>query len=142
MKREGVSDVRSAIGYVRGGDEAALARDERVLRDYAAANGLVVGVVFADGGLMSDRGEGFRAMVRCLAGVGTEAPHILVRNRPALYRRTRDVVTVENLNTSVHFVDEGIVIGPHSTASEKWVEWMLVALGEYEARASAHGREG
>jgi site-specific DNA recombinase len=100
----------------------------RPLRDYAAANRIVIVREFVD--VETSKASG-RAGFSELVGFLKKHPScrtILVEKTDRLYRNLKDWSTLDELGVTIHFVKENVIIGPESRSSEQFVHGIKVLM--------------
>jgi len=98
------------------------------LRDYAAANRIVIVREFVD--VETSKASG-RAGFSELVGFLKKHPScrtILVEKTDRLYRNLKDWSTLDELGVTIHFVKENVIIGPESRSSEQFVHGIKVLM--------------
>jgi DNA invertase Pin-like site-specific DNA recombinase len=102
---------------------------QRLLREYAAANGISIAAEFTDIETARRSGrEGFGQMLTFLKTNVRTCRTILVEKTDRLYRNIRDYATVDELGLTVHFVKENVIIGPDSRSAEQFMHGIKVLM--------------
>ncbi|MGD1094607.1 MAG: recombinase family protein [Bryobacteraceae bacterium] len=92
---------------------------ERSLRDYALQHGMVIVEEFVDVETAKRSGRtAFTAMLEYLKKHRATCQTILVEKTDRLYRNLKDWTTLDDLDTTIHLVKEGRIIGPDSRSSD------------------------
>ncbi len=115
----------------------------KLLREYAATQGLTVKVEYVDVETAKQTGRSaFGEMVAYLK----EHPDIrvmLVEKTDRLYRNLKDWVTVDELEVEIHFPKEGVVLSRDSRSSEKFMHGIKVLMAKnYIDNLSEEARKG
>ena len=115
----------------------------KLLRAYAATNGLAVAREFVDVETAKQTGRtAFGEMVAHLK----EYPSVrtlLVEKTDRLYRNLKDWVTLDELDLEIHLVKEGAVLSRHSRSSEKFMHGIKVLMAKnYIDNLSEEARKG
>lgn len=102
---------------------------QRLLREYAASNGITVAQEFQDVETARRSGrEGFGQMLAYLKTHPRTCRTILVEKTDRLYRNIKDYATVDELGLTIHFVKENAVIGPDSRSAEQFLHGIKVLM--------------
>jgi site-specific DNA recombinase len=115
----------------------------KLLRDYAAAQGLAVEQEYVDVETAKQTGRvSFGEMIAHLRAY--PAIHVLlVEKTDRLYRNLKDWVTVDELDVEIHFVKEGVVLSRDSRSSEKFMHGIKVLMAKnYIDNLSEEARKG
>lgn len=100
---------------------------ERLLHEYAAAKGISIAQEFVDVETAKATGRtGFNRMLDYVKKHGVR--NILVEKTDRLYRNIKDWATLDELGINIHFVKEGVVIGPDSRSSDQLVHGIKVLM--------------
>lgn len=92
----------------------------KLLRDYASRNGFHIEREFVDVETAKTTGrKSFGEMVQFLKRSRRSARTVLVEKTDRLYRNFRDAVTLEDLETEIHFVKENQVLSKNSRSQDK-----------------------
>src|SRR5262249_55504042 len=95
---------------------------QRLLRDYAAANGIVIVQEFVDVETARKSGrEGFGQMLDYLKKHERTCTTILVEKTDRMYRNIKDYATVDELGLTIHFVKENVIISPESRSADQFM---------------------
>ncbi len=101
----------------------------RLLRDYAASNGLVIVEEFTDVETAKVSGRTkFGQMLAYLQKHPGACHTILVEKTDRLYRNLTDYATLDELGVTIHLVKENQIIGPDSKSSEQFVHGIKVLV--------------
>ena len=116
---------------------------QRLLREYAAKNDLVIAEEFVDVETAKQAGRtNFTKMLAFLA----EMPSInsvLVEKTDRLYRNFRDYVTIDDLDLEIHLVKEGEVLNRESRSHQKFIHGIKVLMAKnYIDNLSEETRKG
>ena len=143
MARDDNYRVFEAVLYTRvSSDEQekegfSIPAQQKLLRGYAADNSIRVVREFTDVETAKVTGRtGFNEMLAFLRQQDrvrnreTRCCTILVEKTDRLYRNLRDYVTLDELDVSVHFVKEGVVLSPDSHSSEKFMHGIKVLMAK------------
>jgi site-specific DNA recombinase len=124
-------------------DGFSIPAQERLLRDYAAANGIEIVREFTDVETAKRAGRtGFGEMLTYL-GASKDVRILLVEKTDRLYRNFRDWVTIDEFDLDLHFVKEGVVLTPNARSSEKFVHGIKVLMAKnYVDNLSEETRKG
>jgi site-specific DNA recombinase len=102
---------------------------QRLLREYALQNGLIVAEEFVDVETAKQPGRtAFTAMLEYLKRHRAACRRILVEKTDRLYRNLKDWTTLDDLGATIHLVKEGRVIGPDSHSSDHLVHGINVLM--------------
>jgi len=114
----------------------------KLLREYAANNGLLVAEEFIDVETAKHVGRtNFMEMVRYVAK--RQGTAILVEKTDRLYRNMKDYVTLDDLGADIHFVKEGTLLTRDSRSSEKFMHGIKVLMAKnYIDNLSEEARKG
>jgi site-specific DNA recombinase len=115
----------------------------KLLKEYAAANGLAVAQEYVDVETAKQTGRAaFEEMIAHLKAQPTIRV-LLVEKTDRLYRNLKDWVTVDDLEVEVHFVKEGVVLSRSSRSSEKFMHGIKVLMAKnYIDNLSEEARKG
>src|SRR5215204_6843020 len=115
----------------------------KLLKEYAAANGLTVVQEYVDVETAKQTG---RAAFGEMVGFLKAHPSIrvmLVEKTDRLYRNLKDWVTVDELEVEMHFPKEGVVLSRESRSSEKFMHGIKVLMAKnYIDNLSEEARKG
>src|SRR5215204_3183238 len=115
----------------------------KLLKEYAAANGLTVVQEYVDVETAKQTG---RAAFGEMVGFLKAHPSIrvmLVEKTDRLYRNLKDWVTVDELDVEMHFPKEGVVLSRDSRSSEKFMHGIKVLMAKnYIDNLSEEARKG
>lgn len=102
-----------------------------LLRDYAAKQGLLVIEEFleSESGARTGR-KSFGKMLETVKEIGGGCA-IVCEKTDRLYRNFSDMVKVDDLRVELHFVKEGIVVGPDSRSNDKFIHSIKVCLAKH-----------
>lgn len=136
MSHAGTDRGKPAFIYARV--STAEQRDEgysldaqlQLLRDYASKCGFLVKGEFVEAESGSKAGRSaFGEMFEALRGeVGAV---VICEKTDRLYRNFADMVRLDELGTELHFVKEGVVIGPESRANDRFMHSIKVCLAKH-----------
>lgn len=102
---------------------------QRLLREYALQNGLIVAEEFVDVETAKQSGRtAFTKMLEYLNKYRARCRTILVEKTDRLYRNLKDWTTLDDLAATIHLVKEGRVIGPASHSSDHLVHGINVLM--------------
>ena len=102
----------------------------RLLREYADKNEFDVIQEFLEVETAKQAGRPvFREMLG-LINSNTNCKTILVEKTDRLYRNIKDWVTIDDLAIDIHFVKEGMVIGPAAKSSDKFFHGIRVLMAK------------
>lgn len=140
---------RKALGYVRVSSKEqreegySLPAQRKLLEDYAEKQGFAVVEWFEEAETAKQAGRGeFGRMLKLLRS-RSDVVHILVEKTDRLYRNFADLVKVDELERTLHFVKEGQVLGPESKSSEKFMHNIKVVMAKnYIDNLSEETRKG
>ncbi|WP_243856990.1 recombinase family protein [Mediterraneibacter gnavus] len=131
-----VMGVRYAFGYVRVStdkqDELSPASQEKLLREYAAKNNIIILKIFYEIGV-SGRNAGKRPEFQKMIGLAKSPEHpvdlILVWKFSRFARNQEESIVYKSLlrrqsNVDVISVSEPLIDGPFGTLIERIIEWM------------------
>jgi site-specific DNA recombinase len=107
----------------------SLDAQQRLLRAYASELGIFIEKEFVD--VETARASGrtqFGEMLNHLRRRRTAAPIILVEKTDRLYRNITDWGKLVELGATIHFVKEGVIIGPGSKSADQLVHGIKVVL--------------
>src|SRR5215204_2747657 len=115
----------------------------KLLKEYAAANGLTVVQEYVDVETAKQTGRAaFGEMVGFLKAHPTIRV-MLVEKTDRLYRNLKDWVTVDELDVEMHFPKEGVVLSRESRSSEKFMHGIKVLMAKnYIDNLSEETRKG
>ena len=115
----------------------------KLLREYAAAQGLAVAEEYVDIETAKRTGRGrFGQMVDDLRA-RPDTRIVLVEKTDRLYRNLKDWVTLDELDVEVHLVKEGVVLSRESRSSEKFMHGIKVLMAKnYIDNLSEETRKG
>ena len=115
----------------------------KLLREYAAAQGLVVAGEYVDVETAKQTGRiAFGEMVTYLKA-HPSVRVMLVEKTDRLYRNLKDWVTVDELDVEIHFPKEGVVLTRNSRSSEKFMHGIKVLMAKnYIDNLSKEARKG
>jgi site-specific DNA recombinase len=100
----------------------------KLLRDYAARNGLTIQEEFIDVETAKVAGrKQFDRMVQFL-GRNRNCRTVLVEKTDRLYRNLRDAVTLEDFDVELHLVKEGQIISKDARSQAKLIHGMQLVL--------------
>src|ERR1700737_3679252 len=115
----------------------------KLLKEYAAANGLAVAQQYWDVETAQQTG---RAAFGEMVGYLKSHPSVrvmLVEKTDRLYRNLKDWVTVDELDVEMHFPKEGVVLSRESRSSEKFMHGIKVLMAKnYIDNLSEEARKG
>src|SRR5215813_7398502 len=148
-KTSPVDPVRKAVVYARissKGQEKegfSIPAQLKLLKDYAAANDLVVVQEYVDVETAKQTGRAaFGEMIAYLKA-HPSVRVMLVEKTDRLYRNLKDWVTVDELNVEMHFPKEGVVLSRESRSSEKFMHGIKVLMAKnYIDNLSEEARKG
>jgi site-specific DNA recombinase len=115
----------------------------KLLRDYAAAQGLTVAQEYID--VETAKQTGRASFGEMIARLRAEPAIrvLLVEKTDRLYRNLKDWVTVEELAVEIHLVKEGVVLSRESRSSEKFMHGIKVLMAKnYIDNLSEEARKG
>src|SRR6202048_1255533 len=114
----------------------------KLLKEYAAANGLAVAQEYVDVETAKQTGRAaFGEMVAYLRA--HPAVRVLAEKTDRLYRNLKDWVTVDELDVEIHFPKEGVVLSRESRSSEKFMHGIKVLMAKtYVDHLSEETRKG
>jgi site-specific DNA recombinase len=102
---------------------------QRLLREYAAANSITIAAEFTDIETARRSGrEGFGQMLAFLKAHARTCRTILVEKTDRLYRNIKDYATVDELGLTIHFVKENVIISPESRSAEQFMHGIKVLM--------------
>lgn len=134
MTRSGTS--REAVLYARVSSKDqeregfSIPAQLKLLRHYAEGQGLAIVQEFVDVETAKAAGRtGFGAMLAILTAHPSCAT-ILVEKTDRLYRNIRDWITVDDLDLTVHFVKENVIVSKASRSSEKFIHGIKVQMAK------------
>ena len=141
--------LRTAVLYARVSSKEqerggfSIPAQLRLLRTYAAANGITVSREFLDVETAKDVGRiGFNEMIKLLSRT-PERRVLLVEKTDRLYRNIRDWVTLDEIQLEIHFVKENLILSANSRSSEKFIHGMKVLMAKnYIDNLSEETRKG
>jgi DNA invertase Pin-like site-specific DNA recombinase len=115
----------------------------KLLKEYAAANGLAVAQEYVDVETAKQTGRAaFGEMVAYLKS-HPSVRVMLVEKTDRLYRNLKDWVTVDELDVEMHFPKEGVVLSRESRSSEKFMHGIKVLMAKnYIDNLSEEARKG
>lgn len=108
----------------------SLAAQEKLLREYAAQNGLRIAREFQDVETAKRAGRSAFSDMLVYLRRHKSCRVILVEKTDRLYRNIKDWVTLDDLDVEVHFVKEGIVLSDQSRSSEKFIHGIKVLMAK------------
>jgi len=116
---------------------------QKLLREYAAKNGLTIAKEFVDVETAKVAGRrGFNEMLAYLRN-SPDCKAILVEKTDRLYRNIKDWVTVDELEVVVHFVKENFVLSEDSRSTEKFLHGIKVLMAKnYSDNLSEEVKKG
>ncbi len=102
----------------------------KLLKEYAAANGLMVAEEYID--VETAKQTGRAAFGEMVAYLKAHPPVqvILVEKTDRLYRNLKDWVTIDELEVEIHFPKEGVVLSRESRSSEKFMHGIKVLMAK------------
>jgi site-specific DNA recombinase len=101
----------------------------RPLQEYAVRNGFLIVQEFIDVESSKTGGRtGFTEMVGYLKKHQTTCRTILVEKTDRLYRNIKDWAVLDEIGVTIHFVKEGLIIGPDSRSNEQFVHGIKVLM--------------
>ena len=102
---------------------------QRLLREYAASNGITVAQEFMDVETARRSGrEGFGQMLMFLKKHERTCRTILVEKTDRLFRNIKDYATVDELGLTIHFVKENVIISPDSRSADQFMHGIKVLM--------------
>jgi site-specific DNA recombinase len=102
---------------------------QRLLREYASANNLLIAQEFVDVETAKATGRtGFSQMLAFLKKHERTVRNILVEKTDRLYRNIKDWATLDEYGLNLHFVKEGVIIGPASRSSDQFIHGIKVLM--------------
>jgi site-specific DNA recombinase len=115
----------------------------KLLRDYAAAEGLAIAREYVDVETAKQTGRtSFGEMIARLRA-HSKIRVLLVEKTDRLYRNLKDWVTVDELDVEIHLVKEGAVLSRDSRSSEKFMHGIKVLMAKnYIDNLSEEARKG
>lgn len=115
----------------------------KLLNDYAIKNSYKVVKEFIDVETAKRAGrENFNLMIEALKK-NSEIKAILCAKTDRLYRNFKDYVTVDELDTEIHFVKEGEILSKNSRSHEKFIHGIKVLMAKnYIDNLSEETRKG
>src|SRR5215813_10198740 len=121
----------------------SIAAQLKLLKEYAAANDLVVVQEYVDVETAKQTGRtAFGEMIAHLKA-RPSIRVLLVEKTDRLYRNLKDWVTVDDLEVEIHFVKEGVVLSRGSRSSEKFMHGIKVLMAKnYIDNLSEEARKG
>lgn len=100
---------------------------QRLLREYAATNGIIIAQEFVDVETAKRSGrEGFGHMLTFLKKHSGTA--ILVEKTDRLYRNIKDWATLDEYGVTIHFVKENVIISPDAKSAEMFMHGIRVLM--------------
>jgi site-specific DNA recombinase len=125
-------------------DGYSIPAQQRLLRDYAFQNGLIVAEEFVDVETAKQSGRtAFTAMLEYLKKHRAVCQGILVEKTDRLYRNLKDWTTLDDLGTTIHLVKESRLIGPDSHSSDHLVHGISVLMARnYILNLGEEARKG
>jgi site-specific DNA recombinase len=144
-----VPATRQAVIYARVSSKEqekegfSIPAQQKLLRTYAAAEGLRVAEEFVDIETARQTGRtAFGEMVAYLRAQPTVRT-LLVEKTDRLYRNLKDWVTLDDLDVEIHFPKEGVVLSRDSRSSEKFMHGIKVLMAKnYIDNLSEEARKG
>jgi site-specific DNA recombinase len=134
LNRTASNPQTEAVSYARVSSKDqeregfSIPAQRRLLNEYAIDRGLVVVREFKEAETAKEAGRGaFSAMIAFLKATPA-CRVILVEKTDRLYRNFRDLLAVEELGVTVHFVKENTVLSAESRSSEKLMHNIKVAI--------------
>jgi len=133
-RQNGVAAQGPAVAYIRVSSKEqaegfSLDAQQKLLREYAAVNGLTISREFTD--VETAKQAGRAAFNEMLAFLKRSACRvILVEKTDRLYRNIKDWVTLEELDLEVHLVKEGGILTRDSKSHEKLVHGFKVLMAK------------
>jgi site-specific DNA recombinase len=129
----GSSAMKNAIIYARVSSREqeregySIPAQKKLLRNYAAANGLNVVREFVD--IETAKATGRKAFAEMLDFMKKQGCRIILAEKTdRLYRNFRDCVTLEDLDAEIHLVKEGQIIAKDSKSQTKLIHGFHVLL--------------
>jgi site-specific DNA recombinase len=102
---------------------------QRLLREYAEANGMVIAEEFLDVETARRTGrDGFGQMLAYLKKHEKSCQTILVEKTDRLYRNLKDWSTLDELGMTIHFVKENVVISPDAKSADQFLHGIKVLM--------------
>jgi site-specific DNA recombinase len=149
MKRPAAELGRMAVTYCRVSSKEqekegfSIPAQEKLLRAYAAENGLAIQREFVDVETAKKTGRtNFDEMIRFFKK-NSRCRVLLVEKTDRLYRNFRDYVTIDELDLEVHLVKENTIVSRDSRSSEKFVHGIKVLMAKnYIDNLSEETRKG
>ena len=134
MTRTGASPEAVLYARVSSKDQEregfSIPAQVKLLRQYARDQGLTIVREFVDVETAKQAGRtGFGNMLALIKAQPSCAT-ILVEKTDRLYRNIRDWITVDDLDLSVHFVKENVVVSKDSRSSEKFMHGIKVLMAK------------
>jgi site-specific DNA recombinase len=129
--------VRRAVLYARVSSRDqeregfSIPAQQRLLQDYAAANGIEIAREFIDVETAKQAGrKSFGEMLRYLKKRGPACRILLVEKTDRLYRNIKDWVELDGKGLEIHLVKENIVLSDDSRSSEKFMHGIKVLMAK------------
>jgi site-specific DNA recombinase len=129
-----VQKAHTAVMYARVSSKDqeregfSIPAQQKLLREYAIERGLSIVREFKEAETAKEAGRGaFTAMIAFLKATPS-CRTILVEKTDRLYRNFRDLLAIEDLGVSVHFVKENTILSAESRSSEKLMHNIKVAI--------------
>src|SRR5215813_8895701 len=121
----------------------SIAAQLKLLKEYAAANDLVVVQEYVDVETAKQTGRAaFGEMIAYLKA-HPSVRVMLVEKTDRLYRNLKDWVTVDELDVELHFPKEGVMLSRESRSSEKFMHGIKVLMAKnYIDNLSEETRKG
>jgi DNA invertase Pin-like site-specific DNA recombinase len=117
---------------------------QRLLREYAAANGIIIAEEFVDVETARRSGrEGFGRMIDYLKAHERTCHTIIVEKTDRLMRNLKDWSTLDERGLTIHFVKENVIISPDSKSMKQFVFGIKVLMARnYSMNLSEESRKG
>lgn len=128
--------VRKAVLYARVSSAEqekegfSIPAQQKLLRDYAAANGIHVEREFIDVETAKRAGRTHFVEMLDFLNRHSDVNVILVEKTDRLYRNLRDWVSLDDMDTEIHLVKEGTVLSDDSRSSEKFIHGIKVLMAK------------
>src|SRR5579863_4285536 len=137
-KNRAIADANRAVLYARVSSKDqekevySIPAQQRLLREYALKEGLVVAEEFVDVETAKQSGRNaFTAMLAHLKKHRATCRTILVEKTDRLYRNLKDWTTLDDLGVTIHLVKEGRIIGPDSRSSDQLTHGLNVLMARH-----------
>ncbi len=134
--RDHSTDTRQkAVAYIRVSDKEqedkfSLPAQQKLLKEYAAKNGIQIIHEFSDVETAKHAGrQHFNEMIWFLKE-NPSVTFILVEKTDRLYRNLRDYVTIDDLGVEIHLVKEGEVLSKDSNSHQKFIHGIKVLMAK------------